>query len=311
MKLIYIIIFIITITIFFLLNKKFGIINKTPIIKQTNRFIENKIDRAKEIINNRPIYSPLQSEYTSTDFMGQSRMKGDIVNEKIVEEICPMGSFIKELEIGIENDNNNVIYIKGICSNGKILEIIGKENNDNNKKYIKNENGIESLNVEYDDSYINKIHRVDAGQLENIGKKISCPNNNIIVGYRGRSEDKIKHLQFICNDKDAQLDIPESHIQCGNDGDVCKFKKNHEYIYYGVPGRKVVKISKKRLRGDSFTCYPIGFFPLKGAEVLPIEDPVPGENKSCYIENPNFNQEEEYADLRKKLAYRLYGAWSN
>jgi hypothetical protein len=284
---------IIILIIFFLLNQRilhdehFDIINKTPIIKQTRDFAKNKIDKAKEYINKRPIYSPLPPEYTNTEYTGQSTMKGDIVHEQIVEEICPMGTFIKDLEIGTKSNNNEdyVGYIKGICSDGKILEILGKENkNIKNIKNIKEQYGTESLNIKYDDSYINKIGRVNAGSLENVGKKISCPQNNIIVGYRGRAEDKIKHLQFICNDKNTELDIPKTHIKCGDDGDVCKFNRNNEYIYYGVPDRKVVKINKKHIRGNSFTCYPIGFFPIKGAEILPIEDPIPGENKSCFIE---------------------------
>jgi hypothetical protein len=310
-------IIIIIFFLFMILLSKIPITKNAPIIKQTRTLTDNKIDNIKEYITKRPYYSKLPPEYTNTDFMGQTYMKGDIVHEQIAEEICPMGTFIKKLEIG--DDGENINYIKGFCSgffydknkdkdkdkekNKKELETLGK-NISKNKKEIEEDNGFEKLNVKYDDTFIKSIAKIGGGQLSNVGKNIICPNNNIIVGYRGRAEDKIKHLQFICGDKNAKKDIPLTHVKCGNDGQVCHFDRNDEYIYYGIPGRKVVEIDKNKILSNKFTCYPEGFFGINGAPVLPIEDPLPGENKSCYIEKKNYKLEEELLEKERKIPYR-------
>jgi hypothetical protein len=280
-----------------------------------------KINNIREAINynilKMPVYSNLPSEYTSTDYMGETKMKGDILNEQIAEEMCPVGTYIKNLEVG--SDGENINYILGTCSDGQQLEILGKNNNAKNIKNISKQYGIEKLNVKYDDSFIQKIEKEGSGILNTIGKTISCPENNIIVGYRGRAEDKIKHLQFVCCHKDAEKDIPKTHIKCGNEGEVCKFNRNEQFIYYGIPGKKVIKINKKKLKSDKFTCYPKNYFPKNKTEVLPIDDilkrelgsDIGEEKKGCYLEKPNYKLEQELWNKEKKRGYRLYGAWSN
>jgi hypothetical protein len=263
------------------LNKKkeesVEIVNTTPIVKQFVNFVDQKIDGVKDYIYKEPIYDKIPDEYSLTKKIGSGK-SGKISDNYI----CPMGEYIKTLEIG--SDGEKINYIKGTCSGEGQLEILGKKlNNTNIVRNISEEYGINGVYYMNDDD-VTDISNLEGG---NIGrKKLSCPyKDHVIVGYRGKADDKISNLQFVCNDKNSQKDLPDNYLKCSNDGDICNFKRNHHDIYYGIPGKKLVKVSKRNLSQDSFTCYPIGFLPLKNNPVLPIEDPIPNEDKACYIEN--------------------------
>jgi hypothetical protein len=289
----------------------------TPIVKQINDYGKEGWDRIVEKVNDRPFYGKLPVGYTGTAYTGQSTMKGGVMHEEIVEQICPMGTYINNLEFGTSNGFIN--YIKGNCSDGSELDMLGKKFTKSKRKNIKEQHGINGVNIKYNSSYLQNISQIEKG-IEDAGKKIHCGPNHIIVGYRGRAENpnydeegqisdfRIKHLQFICNDKNAEKNIPITHGKCGNDGEVCEFNMNNEYIYYGIPGKKVVKINKKDIKSNQFTCRPQGFFGIKG-DVLPVEDPLPGMDKSCYLERRDYKF--DYKDLLDKMRYRLWGAWSN
>jgi hypothetical protein len=301
--------------IIFILYKAYNSINNntTPIIKQLNKYTENKIDKIFEKINNRPIYGNLPQGYTSSGFVGERTMKGDLTNEQIVEDNCPIGEYIKNFEIG--ESNGFINYIHGTCSNGKKLKILGKKINKSVKNNIKKEHGFNALNIKYDSSYLNEIYQV--GKKNDNDTKLGCGDDHIIVGYRGRAENpnyneddeitdfRIKHLQFICNDKNAVENIPPTYRKCGDDGDICKFERNNQYIYYGVPGVKVVKIDKKKIKGNIFSCRPKGFFGIKG-DTLPVEDPLPDMKKSCYLEMKGLT-EKDIEKIINESKYKLYG----
>lgn len=305
--------------IIFIIYKINILLNKTdvPIIKQLNDFKNKQIDDVIAKINNRPYYGKLPPGYSGSQYVGQHEQGGDLIREQIIEQICPMGTYIDNLEIGSNDDHVN--YIKGTCSNGKQLELLGKKINKSKTNFIKKTNGIDALNVKYNSNYINVISEI--GENENGGKKINCGLNKIIVGYRGRAENpnynevkqnsdyKIKHLQFICNDDNAYLNVPLTHKKCGNDGDVCKLDMHNKNIYYGVPGVKVVKISKDKINTKEFTCRPRGFFGIRG-DVLPVDDPLPGFDKSCFLERKGIS-EEDIKKIINENKYRLWGAWSN
>lgn len=292
-------------------------INSTPIISQINKYVQTDVYKIFSKFNNEPVYGNLSPKYTGSEYAGEITMKGDLVHEQIVEDKCSMGKYIKSLEIG--ENNGFVNYIIGTCSDGKKLKILGDKLKQSKKNVIKERHGINAVNVKYDESYLNEIYQV--GKKEDDGKKIGCGNDNIIIGYRGRAENpdynnnentkditdfRIKHLQFICNAKNAEKNIPVTHRKCGDDGDVCKFEKNNQYIYYGVPGVKVVKIDKKKINGNVFTCFPKGYLAIRG-NILPINDPLPSMKKSCYLEMKGLT-EKDIQKMINKDKYRLWGA---
>lgn len=313
---IYILLAIIIIFAIYILYKYAS--KSSPIIKQLNEYKNNKIDNIISKINKRPVYGDLSPEYTETEYVGISSMKGNIINEQIIEQKCPVGTYLNQIEIGTSDGFIN--YLKGKCTNGKELDMLGNKFEKSKIKQIKKQHGIDALNVKYDASYLNNIYQIGE-EYSDIKKVLKCPSNNIIVGYRGRAENpnydevdktsdfRIKHLQFICNHKDAKKNIPFTHSKCGNEGEICEFNRNHEYIYYGVPGKKVVKINKKDLDKNSFTCRHRGFFGKKQSPVLPVDDPLPGLNKSCYLERPDYNF--DYEGLLNTIQYRLWGAGNN
>jgi hypothetical protein len=309
------VLFVVIFVIFFIIYKYTT--ETSPIIKQLNEYTRNKIDNIMANINDRPIYGILPPEYTETEYAGTASTKGNIINEQIVEQKCPVGSYLDQIEIG--TNNGFVNYIKGKCKNGKELNILGMKFDKSKIKNIKKLHGIDALGIEYDASYLNNVYQI--GESGYNGKTLQCPRDNIIVGYRGRAENpnydevdknsdfRVKHLQFVCNHKDAQKKIPITHSKCGDEGEICEFNRNHEYIYYGVPGKKVVKINKKDIDKDSFTCRHSGFFGKKQSPVLPIDDPLPGAEKSCYLERSDYNF--DYEGLLNTIQHRLWGAGNN
>lgn len=307
--------------IIFILYKIYNSIDtsSTPFIKQLNNYKNKKIDEIIASVNNRPYYGKLPPGYFGSEYVGQKSLKGDLVKEQLVEQICPMDSYLTNLEIGTSGGYVN--YLEGTCSNGKKLEMLGKKFGKSKIDSINetNENiGIQNVNVIYNTSYINDVYQI--GKKNIGGEKIGCGPNRIIVGYRGRAENpnyyeddktsdfRVKHLQFICNDINSKLDIPLSYGICGKDGEVCKLDNYHSDIYYGVPGTKVVKIDAKKIKTREFTCRPKGFFGING-EVLPIDDPLPGIDKSCYLQKKGIS-EEDIKKIINNSQHRLWGAWS-
>jgi hypothetical protein len=279
-------------------NKSKDLINTTPIIKQFSNIAIDKTTNLKHKILFYPVYDRLKPEYIQTRGIGGGT--GGKISENY---ICPMGTFIDEFKI--ESDDKNINSLVGICSGKKELIKLGsKSETTKYNKVVKDDRGFNNIYYKAD-SFVNEISNLEGGDIGRLNLK--CPKDQLIVGYRGKSDNKtISHLELICNDKNAELDLPPNYVKCGDDGDICQFNRNSNFIYYGIPGRKVVKIDKRMLNKDSFTCFPQGLFSKKGNPILPIEDPIPGEDKFCYIENKNYYNNGEYDKDIEKLRYRIW-----
>jgi hypothetical protein len=73
------------------------------------------------------------------------------------------------------------------------------------------------------------------------------------------------------------------------DGQTASYITEPAGIYYGVDGGKGVYIGQDIMNNltqntnGQFTCLPKGFKGSRGYPVLPVDDPVPGIAKKCYV----------------------------
>jgi hypothetical protein len=80
------------------------------------------------------------------------------------------------------------------------------------------------------------------------------------------------------------IQLPQNYAACGQDGNSCQFEfKGDNDIYYGVENKKLVKIPGRSITSGNFSCLPLGHKNDKGYPSLPVQDPIPGVVKSCYI----------------------------
>ena len=93
----------------------------------------------------------------------------------------------------------------------------------------------------------------------------------------------------------AITSLPLSYTACGNDGADCEFDAAND-IYYGVANKSLLKIAKDRMTSGKFTCLPLGFKSPRGFPILPVEDPLPGTQKTCYLMPGEVNREENHEE---------------
>jgi WSC domain len=79
------------------------------------------------------------------------------------------------------------------------------------------------------------------------------------------------------------IPLPDDYSACGQDGDVCDYIGEND-IYYGVQGKGLSKVPSRNVLPGKFKCLPIEFGnKLEYPAVLPVQDPLPGVKKSCYL----------------------------